>query len=163
MQTVENISVEAFEQLLQDMYTNLQQFSLMLDHEKNLLEKNNTEALDNSSANKQVIIESLDVISAQCQQFFQDKANPFSSAAVLEMIGKASPHKQQYLTKLWQEITALLKECDRKNLVNGIVITTLKNYNNHLLDILTNRPKNDVYSNQAKKYKDAVSTREHKA
>lgn len=163
MQTTSEMSVEVFETFLQDMYTNLQQFAASLEIEKSLLEKNDTLGLDNNLVNKRVIIESLDVISAQCQQFFQGSTNTISEAAILNMIAMADLEKQRYLTKLWQDVKALLKECDKKNLVNGIIITTLKNYNNHLLQILTNRPREDVYSHQNKKNKAAISTREHKA
>lgn len=152
-----------FEKMLHDLYAQLQQFLSTLEAEKALLESNQTDALDDSLAAKRVVIESLDQLTAQCHSFFERFASAFNENSVLRMVAQFPTNKQLYLVELWNEIKNLLKACDKKNLINGVMITTLKNHNDNLLTILTNRPKETVYGNQYKKSQLAVSTQEHKA
>lgn len=156
-------SLQSFENMLHNLYENLQQFMVTLDIEKTLLDQNKTDELDASLNAKQLIVEALDKINFQCQTYFNNASSTFSEKGMLEILSQFPHNKQLYLFDLWQQIKALLKACDRKNLVNGVMITTLKNFNEQMLGIITNRPKESVYGNQYKKSQLAVSTREHKA
>ncbi len=155
--------LESFENTLHEIYQNLQQFIATLDAEKVLLQENKHAELDEALATKRLLIQSLEQISSQCQTMLSNGHFPFNEASVLNIISKFPHNKQDYLQNLWQEIKASLKECDRKNMVNGVMITTLKNHNDSLLQIITQRPKDAVYSNQSKKYNIPVSTRDIKA
>ncbi|MGD9592234.1 MAG: flagellar export chaperone FlgN [Candidatus Berkiella sp.] len=155
-------ALDDFEKMLHDLYEHLQQFVKTLDAEKALLEQNKTTELDQSMSAKRLIIESLDKISFQCQSYFSNQS-AYSEKGILSIISHFPEGKQLYLTDLWKEIKTLLKTCDKKNLVNGVMITTLKNYNDNMLSIITNRPKESVYGNKYKNNQLAVSTREHKA
>lgn len=163
MQGTLDVPVELFEGMLHSLYENLQHFSQTLDEEKALLEKNKSDELTQNLDTKRLLIEALDKISAQCGAFLGSQTNPFNERQMDSIIAQYPANKQLYLRNLWQEIRTLLKTCNKKNLVNGVMITTLKNYNDNMLHILTRRPKEDVYSNQVKKSQLAVSTREHKA
>ncbi len=159
----QTLFLENFEKTLLEIYQNLQQFIKTLDTEKSLLEQNKHEELDGSLATKRIIIESLEQISSQCQNLLSSAHFPFNEPSVLAIISQFPSHKQKGLQELWRNVKELLKTCDKKNLVNGVMITTLKNYNESMLQILTQRPKESVYTKQNTKSNSPVSTREHKA
>ncbi len=163
MLEADELTLDAFEKTMHDLYENLQQFTITLDAERALLEKNKPDELEASIGTKQLIIESLDKISFQFQSYLGSAANTFTDNGMQRILSQFPANKQLYLRDLWQQIKFLLKTCDKKNLVNGVMITTLKNYNENMLGIITNRPKEAVYGNQYKKSQLAVSTREHKA
>jgi flagellar biosynthesis/type III secretory pathway chaperone len=158
------LSLEEFEKTLSEIYDNLQQFILTLETEKSFLENSKYDELEASLEAKTLLIHTLEEIAVKCQALLSTAHFPFNETSINSIIAQFPAYKQSDLQNKWVEIKELLKTCDQKNLVNGVMITTLKNYNNHMLHILTQRPKESVYSNQSKKmYTAAVSTREHKA
>lgn len=157
-------SLDVFEKSLYDIHTNLKLFIKTLDDEKELLEKHDIEKLEQSLTVKQTVIDSMQTVSTECQHLLSNFNFPFNENGILQIISAFGAAKQQALTALWQEIKKLLKLGDQKNLVNGILITTLKNYNDALLQICNLKPQDTTYSNQNNPYNSpALSTREHKA
>ncbi|HRE32667.1 MAG TPA: flagellar export chaperone FlgN, partial [Candidatus Berkiella sp.] len=72
--------------------------------------------------------------------------------------------KQKIIHNLWNDIKIALEQCDQKNLLNGMLITTIKNLNDVILRIMTQRPQESTYSNpQQNNQNGPISTREHKA
>lgn len=153
-----------FEKSLYDIHANLKLFIKSLDEEKEVLEKQELQKLDAAVAKKQDIIDSMQSISTECQTLLGNFNYPFNEKSFLKIISDFEPEKQETLTALWNEIKTLLKIGDQKNLINGVLINTLKNYNDALLEICNLRIKDSTYSNQNNPTaQPALSTREHKA
>ncbi|MBN9286679.1 MAG: hypothetical protein BGO43_02290 [Gammaproteobacteria bacterium 39-13] len=157
------VSLDIFEKSLYDIHANLKLFIKTLDEEKALLEKHEMEKLEEALATKKNVIDSMHTVSMECQTLLNNVNFPFNEKSILQIISAFNRSKQETLTALWQEIKNLLKLGDQKNLVNGILITTLKNYNDALLQICNLKPQDNTYSNQNNPYSPALSTREHKA
>jgi flagellar biosynthesis/type III secretory pathway chaperone len=155
-------SLDEFEKTLNDMHENLEKFIQSLEQEKNLLEHHDAQKLHELIKGKQFYIDSIHQLSTQCQTLLNNAQFPFNEKSVLKVISQFPSHRQGDMSKKWQAIKHLLKVSDQKNLVNGIIIATLKNYNDALLNLHTNRPKESTYSKAAANYNPAVSTREHK-
>ncbi len=126
MEHITSFSLEAFEKTLSDMHENLQQFITILEAEKQFLEKSKYEDLEASLAAKRLLVQSLEEISLQCQKLFSNANFPFNESSMKTIISQFPEFKQKHLLTLWHNIKSLLKKCDQKNLVNGIIITTLK-------------------------------------
>ena len=150
-----------FESILRTLKIRLQSFQQFLDDEKLLLNKQDLEGLEASTLNKQTFMNdvqtSMDALKDSLNsQSFEEK----NIHAVLDLY---SPEKRQEMQALWNDVKSALEECDQKNLLNGILITTMKNLNDVLLRIIAQRPADTTYSNQPNNPNAPVSTREHKA
>ncbi len=152
---------DQFEIHLENLRTSLQSFYDILIEERDILEKNKLDLLENLLNTKQGIIQQIQGFFQQYQPLFTNQT--MTEGNMLEIISQYPAITCNKLLKLWNDIKNLLQSCERKNLANGVTITTMKNYNDALLRLITKRPAEMAYTNLNKKFNVGISTREHKA
>lgn len=151
-----------FETILLTLKEKLSHFQAFLDEEKLLLNKQDLAALETATLTKQTFIHDVqlsmnDLKESLNSQTFEEK----NIHAVLDLY---PPEKRQSMQALWNEVKQALEQCDQKNLLNGILITTMKNLNDVLVRMMTARPAESTYSNTPQNNQNGpISTREHKA
>ena len=91
------------------------------------------------------------------QDFFNNKQLDFSSECINPYISSAS----QDVKDKWQLFINTLQSCQEKNLINGLLVMGMKNYNDKLLGLLTQQNPDTYHPSQP--VKKTMSTREHKA
>lgn len=150
-----------FESILRTLKLRLGFFQQFLDEEKELLNKQDLESLEASTLKKQTFINDVQTSMDELKNSLNSQA--FEEKNIKAIIDLYEPQKRQEIHNLWNEVKIALEECDQKNLLNGILITTMKNLNDVLLRIVAQRPSESTYSNQINHSSEPVSTREHKA
>lgn len=151
-----------FENILLTLRSKLAAFQTFLDEEKQLLNQQDLAGLEAATLTKQTFIHEIQLSMNALKeslnsQTFEEK----NIHAVLDLY----PHeKRQSMQALWNDVKQALEQCDQKNLLNGILITTMKNLNDVLVRLMTARPAESTYSNSSQNNQSSpVSTREHKA
>lgn len=150
-----------FESVLRTLQLRLNFFQQFLDEEKELLNKQDLEALEASTLKKQTFINDVQISMDELKDCLNSQS--FEEKNIHAIIDLYEPQKRQEIYSLWNEVKMALEQCDQKNLLNGILITTMKNLNDVLLRIVAQRPTEHTYSNQLNHSSEPVSTREHKA
>jgi flagellar biosynthesis/type III secretory pathway chaperone len=151
-----------FENILITLQEKLSAFVNFLDEEKLLLNKQDLAALEISTQQKQRYIHDVQTCMDALKACLNSQS--FEEKNIQAVIDLYPPEKRTTVLALWNDIKVALEQCDQKNLLNGILISTMKNLNDVLLRIITQRPEEATYSNQSNNnHKDTISTREHKA
>jgi len=153
--------LNSFESILRTLKLRLSFFQQFLDDEKQLLNKQDLEALEASTLNKQTFINDVQTSMNELKDSLNSQS--FEEKNIHAVLDLYPPQKRQEMQALWNEVKMGLEQCDQKNLLNGILITTMKNLNDVLLSIIAQRPQESTYSNQPNNPNTPVSTREHKA
>lgn len=153
--------LNSFESILRTLKIRLSSFQGFLDDEKQLLNKQDLEALEASTIQKQNFMNDVQTSMNELKDSLNSQS--FEEKNIHAVLSLYAPEKRQEMQTLWDEIKLALEQCDQKNLLNGILITTMKNLNDVLLRIITQRPEETTYSNQPTNPNTPVSTREHKA
>jgi len=150
-----------FESILRTLKIRLSAFQQFLDDEKLLLNKQDLEGLEGSTLQKQTFINDVQTSMDELKESLNSQT--FEEKNIHAVLNLYAPQKRQEMQALWDEVKAGLEQCDQKNLLNGILITTMKNLNDVLLRIIAQRPTETTYSNKPNNPNGPVSTREHEA
>lgn len=150
-----------FEGVLRKLKIRLSQFQQFLDEEKLLLNKQDLQALEAATLQKQTHIHEVQLSMDELKNSLNSQT--FEEKNIQAVLDLYAPEKRQEMLTLWNDVKLGLEECDQKNLLNGILITTMKNINDVLVRMMTQRAPEDTYSNQSNNPTGSVSTREHKA
>lgn len=150
-----------FESILRTLKIRLTFFQQFLDEEKELLNKQDLESLEACTLKKQTFINDVQTSMNELKDSLNSQS--FEEKNIHAVLDLYAPEKRQEMLALWNEVKMALEACDQKNLLNGILITTMKNLNDVLLRIIAQRPQESTYSNQPSNPNAPVSTREHKA
>lgn len=150
-----------FEGILRKLKIRLGQFHQFLDEEKALLNKQDLAGLEASTLNKQTFIHEVQLSMNELKESLNSQS--FEEKNIHAVLDLYAPEKRQEMLALWNDVKLGLEDCDQKNLLNGILITTMKNINDVLVRIMTQRAPEDTYSGQPNAPTGTVSTREHKA
>jgi flagellar biosynthesis/type III secretory pathway chaperone len=150
-----------FEGILRKLQTRLALFQQFLDDEKLLLNKQDLEGLEASTLQKQTFINDVQLSMNELKESLNSQT--FEEKNIHAVLDLYAPEKRQEMLSLWNDVKMALEQCDQKNLLNGILITTMKNINDVLVRIMTQRAPESTYSNQQNTPTGTVSTREHKA
>lgn len=153
--------LNSFEAILRTLKLRLGFFQTFLDEEKQLLNKQDLEALEAATLQKQTFIHDVQTSMNELKESLNSQS--FEEKNIHAVLSLYAPQKQQEMQALWDDVKLALEQCDQKNLLNGILITTMKNLNDVLLRIIAQRPEESTYSNQPANPNTPVSTREHKA
>ncbi|MCS5711450.1 flagellar export chaperone FlgN [Candidatus Berkiella aquae] len=152
-----------FECVLLTLQAKLASFQQFLDEEKLLLNKQDMPALEAAVYQKQTHMNEVQMSMNELKECLNSQS--FEEKNIKAIIDLYPPHKQKIIHNLWNDIKIALEQCDQKNLLNGMLITTIKNLNDVILRIMTQRPQESTtYSNpQQNNQNGPISTREHKA
>lgn len=150
-----------FESILRTLKIRLNSFQQFLDDEKLLLNKQDLEGLEASTLQKQTFINDVQTSMDELKESLNSQT--FEEKNIQAVLNLYAPQKRQEMQTLWDDVKAGLEQCDQKNLLNGILITTMKNLNDVLLRIIAQRPAETIYSNKPNNPNGPVSTREHEA
>ena len=147
----------ALENILDTMQCKLERLDSQLEAEKRLLEQHTLENIDTLLKEKHNEFEQLNTDIVLLQDFFNNKQLDFSSECINPYISSAS----QDVKDKWQLFINTLQSCQEKNLINGLLVMGMKNYNDKLLGLLTQQNPETYHPSQP--VKKTMSTREHKA
>lgn len=151
-----------FECVLLTLQAKLTSFQQFLDEEKLLLHKQDLPALEAATFQKQTHMNEVQMSMNELKECLNSQS--FDEKNIKAIIDLYPPHKQKIIHALWNDIKIALEQCDQKNLLNGMLITTMKNLNDVILRIMTQRQPESTYSNpQQNNGNGPISTREHKA
>jgi flagellar biosynthesis/type III secretory pathway chaperone len=153
--------LNSFESILRTLKIRLGHFQIFLEEEKQLLNKQDLEGLEASTLKKQTFMNDVQTSMNELKDSLNSQS--FEEKNIQAVLSLYAPEKRQEMQTLWDDIKLSLEQCDQKNLLNGILITTMKNLNDVLLRIIAQRPEESTYSNQPTNPSTPVSTREHKA
>lgn len=146
----------AFQKILKTLQERLDNLLTQLFEEKALLEKHHLDEIEAILIKKQTEFKSLNLEMAKLQDFLNTENLDFNASGIQPFIMSCPAVLQQE----WQQFLNTLRNCQEQNLVNGLLVMGLKNYNDKLLSLLTHTPQ--TYGDNSK-MPNAVSTREHKA
>lgn len=146
----------ALVELLNPIKANLEDLCHTLNEEKTLLEQQKIEALEPVLLEKEKQFKTLDQQTVGLKNFFNADDLSFSFDSVENLL-KDAPEN---IKELWNQFIVTLQKAQEANLVNGMLVMGMKNYNDRLLQLLTQR--SPTYGpNQTDQQ--PLSTREHKA
>lgn len=146
----------AFQGILKNLQERLDNLLTQLSEEKALLEKHQLDEIEDILLKKQTEFKSLNIEMAKLQDFLNTENLDFNATGIQPFITSCPAALQQE----WQQFLNTLRDCQEQNLVNGLLVMGLKNYNDKLLGLLTHTPQ--TYGGNSK-MPNSVSTREHKA
>tara|TARA_R110002110_G_scaffold33533_1_gene114754 strand:- start:70241 stop:70705 length:465 start_codon:yes stop_codon:yes gene_type:complete len=147
----------SLENILDTIQSKLKRLDSQLEAEKRLLEQHTLENIDTLLKEKHNEFEQLNTDIVLLQDFFNNKQLDFSSESINPYISSAS----QDVKDKWQLFINTLQSCQEKNLINGLLVMGMKNYNDKLLGLLTQQNPETYHPSQP--VKKTMSTREHKA
>lgn len=154
---------ERFEQVLLEVRQNLQAFLSCLEQEREVLEQNDLALIEQSIANKQNMMSSLQNVSHQCQEILQTSHLNFTDTSISKFIKLYPIHKQDLISQLWRDIKGLTSLAHQYNMRNGLIINMLKNHNDSLLKLMVKQAPPTDYTDLNRTSRVSISTREHKA
>ena len=154
---MQNIEESALDSILNNIQHKLEHLSLQLDAEKKLLEQHDLDDIEPLLKEKQDEFQQLNTDIELLQNFFKAHNLDFTSDSINPFILSAS----QNLQAKWQRFISTLQSCQEKNLINGLLVMGMKNYNDKLLGLLTQQAPETYHPSPA--HKKTMSTREHKA
>ncbi len=143
--------------ILKNIQSKLQVLRVQLDAEKKILEQHALDDIEPLLKEKQNAFLQLNADIVLLQDFFHDNNVAFTAKNINPYIQAASTDLQ----KQWELFMTTLKDCQEKNLINGLLVMGMKNYNDKLLGLLTQQTPQTYHPSQIKR--ETVSTREHKA
>lgn len=139
-------------QLLSDLQAYLQSldgFKAVLDEEKQNIETQDLDAYPALMSKKEGIINQLK------QQY--EALQQYAPGQPLDVFFENQTAPE--LTKIIQQVKAATIECAHQNQVNGMLIIASKNLTDKMLDLMTGRNQNRVYSKNAKAVSEIESTK----
>lgn len=118
----------------------LKDFSELLDLEAESIKKNLADQILFTTANKQELADKLNSETIELNSNLE-KNNLNLTTLIQSPIFKTLPKELQQKT---QSLLSLIQECHDKNLANGMTIQMLSNINQHALDLVSGKHKQDV-------------------
>lgn len=143
--------------LLVDLQNNLDHLTETLSQEKHLLESNAIDDLEPVLNQKDAQFRLLSEQTNQLKQLLASEALSFSFDSIEAILKDSS----EQIKSQWNQFIQTLQQAQEANLVNGMLVMGMKNYNDKLLQLLTRRQNTYHPSNTGKQQ--PLSTREHKA
>lgn len=134
---------------LQSYLENLNLFKNVLDEEKQNIEIQNLEAYPTLMSKKEGIINQLKQRYEALQQYATEQP--------LDVFFEKQTDPE--LTNIIKNVKAATMTCAHQNQVNGMLIIASKNLTDKMLDLMTGRNQNRVYSKQAKAVSEIESTK----
>jgi len=128
-----------------------------LEAEKKVLENHTLENIECLLKEKQESFIHLNSDIDLLRRHLNENNLELTSQSIKPYIASAS----KALQKQWDLFISTLEECQEKNLINGLLVMGMKNYNDKLLSLLTQQTPQTYHPSQMKKK--IISTREHKA
>ena len=129
----------SLETLLAFTRDKMQQLLNVLKNETSILEKNNIDELENITLEKMLLTEAIEANEQQRIRFLSEKA-----------LDPAEPKQwlnNNNLVLIWQEIKKASEQCQKQNLINGLVINSNRRRVQTQLEILNSAPAAElVYS-----------------
>lgn len=151
-----NSKIKEFQKILASIQAKMDNLLDQLKAENQLLERHELDSIKELLVEKQKEFKSLNQTMITLQEFLESENLDFNSDSIKPFILKCPLETQS----IWQRFIETLRECQEQNLINGLLIMGMKNYNDKLLGLLTHTPQ--TYDKNAK-LSGSVSTREHKA
>ncbi|BCN92957.1 hypothetical protein THMIRHAM_07420 [Thiomicrorhabdus immobilis] len=118
----------------------LKKFSEQLDLESESIRKNLADQILKTTANKQELADKLNS-ETSALNFNLEKSGLNLNTLVESQLFKTLPKDLQQQT---QALISLVQECHDKNLANGMSIQMLSNINQHALDLISGKHKQDI-------------------
>lgn len=136
----------------------LNQLGDLLQRENQALQKKDANQLKNIAAQKDDCLTSL---GKQYENFLEScniQKDIKSHDEIISLLEKITD-KSENLRQQWGSLREKVNRCNLQNMINGMIIFTLKNHNEHLLSLLTNKEKSTMYNQQAQLNNQLPSTK----
>lgn len=148
------IASKKFIPLLQEISNYLQQLLAALNNEHEALEKNNITSIHNFANEKIILMEHLEDLNKERRVILDDAGLDLTSSGISDFLQNSNSPRSPQMKTLWDDISALSKQCEKQNNINGIVIEANKRRTEEALSILQGKQQNtDLYSNKGKSIK----------
>lgn len=147
--------------LLNQLTLNLEVFIDALESERKLLDSNQIILLDEILQHKTQILDRINIIYQSTHQILDACQYLGDKSKLANFIQQLSLNDQHFIKPIWAKTQALLYQSDRLNLINGVIITIMKNHNASLLHLLVQKPQENIYGHSNNQHV-ALSTMEHK-
>lgn len=121
------------EQIFYSIEIHMAKLQDSLTEEKSALEKQDLEAIAQSTFNKQQQFDKLNSYSDSLKIFLENENLPFCFESCQQLLQSAP----STLIEKWNHLVKKIQQAQEANLLNGMLVMGLKNYNEKLLHILT--------------------------
>lgn len=146
---------KTIEVLLSELHTQLEALCNTLTLEKNILQKHKLNELEPILTLKETQFDTLNINIQKLKSLLDTKNLDFNKQG-METLLQGAP---TILMELWNTFLTALKRAQETNLINGMLVMGMKNYNDRLLNLLTQTTET-YHPNQQSKH--SLSTRQHK-
>lgn len=134
--------------VLRDIARHLEALQQTLQDEFNALSSQDMAAIAQAAQHKTRLTQLLDDLERERASVLRAAGLDLNSAGITAYLNRyTTPHHQNELAQLWQQIEQLTRDCERQNQINGLIIEQSRRRIKNALTILHGQlPGNELYS-----------------
>ena len=116
-----------------DVYT---RFLELLHEEQAALEQVQPGALEKCTTERVRLTAQLEALELEIRTLFANAKTAFSARAVKQLYATLAEPQRSQLARLWQQLQALVTDCNKHNAINSIIVDTRRQQTERVLRIL---------------------------
>jgi len=133
------------EQLITAQKDQTEQLLNLLKQEYDLLKNRQVDTLEALSADKQVIVNTLEQMNQTWQSTLREHNIKIDLAEITKALQNADNNASQGLFQSWQTLSELAKACQRQNQINGAVLVLRQQVTQQTIDLLRGQTNEGTY------------------